>query len=40
MIRGYRVEGIAEPLEQQVRPLDKIVNELAKGKAMEKIKRA
>ena len=39
VICGYRVEEIADPLEQQVRQLDKIVDELAKGKAMEKIKR-
>ena len=39
VICGYRVEDIADPLEQQVRWLDKIVDELAKGKAMEKIKR-
>ena len=37
--RGYHVEEIAAPLEQQVRQLDKIVDELAKGKALEKIKR-
>lgn len=39
VICGYRVEDIADPLEQQVRQLDKIVDELAKGKALEKIKR-
>ena len=39
VICGYRVEDIADPLEQKMRWLDKIVDELAKGKAMEKIKR-
>jgi hypothetical protein len=38
-ICGYRVEDIADPLEQKVRQLDKLIDELAKGKAMEKIKR-
>ena len=39
LICGHRVEDIADPVEQQVRQLDKIVDELAKGKALEKIKR-
>ncbi len=39
VICGYRVEEIADPVERQVRMLDKIVDELAKGRAMEKIKR-
>jgi hypothetical protein len=39
LICGHRVEDIADPLEQQVRQLDKIVDELAKGKALEKIMR-
>ena len=39
LICGYRVEDIADPVEQKVRQLDKLVDELAKGKAMEKIKR-
>jgi hypothetical protein len=39
LICGYRVEEIADPLEQTLRQLDKLVDELAKGKAMEKIKR-
>lgn len=39
LICGHRVEEIVDPLEQQVRQLDKIVDELAKGKALEKIKR-
>ncbi|HTM96425.1 MAG TPA: DUF2200 domain-containing protein [Croceibacterium sp.] len=39
VVCGYRIEDIADPLEQKVRWLDKLVDELAKGKAMEKIKR-
>lgn len=39
VICGYRVEDIADPLMQQIRYLDKLVDELAKGKAMEKILR-
>ncbi|HYD25630.1 MAG TPA: DUF2200 domain-containing protein [Croceibacterium sp.] len=39
VICGYRVEDIADPFEQQLRQLDKLIDELAKGKAMEKIKR-
>jgi hypothetical protein len=39
VVCGYRVEDIADPLEQKVRQLDKLVDELAKGKALEKIKR-
>ena len=39
VICGYRVEEIANPLTQQVRYLDKLVDELAKGKTMEKILR-
>ena len=38
-ICGYRVEDIEDPVEQKVRHLDKLVDELARGKAMEKIKR-
>ena len=37
--RGVRVEDIQEPLMQEIRYLDKLVDELAKGKAMEKILR-
>src|SRR5215211_910077 len=37
IICGYRVEGIKNPLMQQVRYLDKLVDELAKGRKMEKI---
>ncbi len=39
VICGYRVEKIEEPLTQQVRYLDKLVDELAKGRKMEKILR-
>ncbi|MCG6151392.1 DUF2200 domain-containing protein [Leptospira bandrabouensis] len=39
MICGYRVEEIQNPLTQKVRYLDKLVDELAKGKAIEKILR-
>ncbi len=39
LICGYRVEEIEHPLTQQVRYLDKLVDELAKGKKMEKILR-
>ena len=39
MICGYRIEDIETPLTQQVRYLDKLVDELAKGKKMEKILR-
>jgi len=40
MICGYRVEEIETPLTRQARYLDKLVDELAKGKKMEKIFRA
>ena len=39
VICGYRVEEIADPLMQQVRYLDKLVDELAKGRALDKILR-
>jgi hypothetical protein len=39
VICGYRVEDIENPLTQQVRYLDKLVDELAKGRKMEKILR-
>ncbi len=39
VICGYRVEEITNPLTQKVRCLDKLVDELAKGKKMEKILR-
>ena len=40
VICGYRVEDIETPLTRQVRYLDKLVDELAKGRKMEKILRA
>jgi len=40
LICGYRVEEIEDPLTQKVRYLDKLVDELAKGKKMEKILRS
>ncbi|WP_224996952.1 DUF2200 domain-containing protein [Cesiribacter sp. SM1] len=40
VICGYRVEEIENPLTQQVRYLDKLVDELAKGKKLEKILRS
>jgi hypothetical protein len=40
VICGVRVEEIEEPLMQEIRYLDKLIDELAKGKAMEKILRA
>lgn len=39
VICGYRVEEIENPLTQKVRYLDKLVDELAKGRKMEKILR-
>jgi hypothetical protein len=39
MICGYRIEEIENTLTKQIRYLDKLVDELAKGKAMEKILR-
>ncbi len=39
VICGYRVEEIKDPLMQKIRYLDKLVDELAKGKTMEKILR-
>jgi len=40
VICGYRVEEIEDKLMQKVRYLDKLIDELAKGKTMEKILRA
>jgi len=40
VICGYRVEEIKDPLMQKIRWLDKLVDELAKGKPMEKILRS
>lgn len=39
VICGYRVEDIEDPLMQKIRYMDKLVDELAKGKKMEKILR-
>ena len=39
VICGYRVEEIEDPLTQKVRYMDKLVDELAKGRKMEKILR-
>ena len=39
LICGVRVETIEDPLVQQVRYLDKLVDELAKGRALEKVLR-
>ncbi|MDF1618868.1 DUF2200 domain-containing protein [Petrocella sp. FN5] len=39
VICGIRVENIEEPLMQEIRYMDKLIDELAKGKAMEKILR-
>lgn len=40
MICGYRVEEIEEPLMRNIRYLDKLIDELAKGKKMAKILRS
>lgn len=40
VICGYRVEDIENPLMQKIRYLDKLVDELAKGKSMDKILRS
>ncbi len=39
VVCGVRVEEIKEPLMQEIRYLDKLIDELARGKAMEKIMR-
>ena len=39
VVCGVRVEEVADPLMRRIRQLDKLVDELAKGKAMEKILR-
>ncbi|WP_306569163.1 DUF2200 domain-containing protein [Faecalispora jeddahensis] len=39
VVCGIRVEDIKEPLMREIRYLDKLIDELAKGKAMEKILR-
>ena len=40
VVCGVRVEDIEEPLMQEIRYLDKLIDELAKGKPMERILRA
>lgn len=40
VVCGVRVEEIEEPLMREIRYLDKLIDELAKGKAMDKILRA
>lgn len=40
VVCGVRVEDVEDPLMQKIRWLDKLVDELAKGKSMEKILRA
>ncbi|MEY4504578.1 MAG: hypothetical protein RL154_874 [Pseudomonadota bacterium] len=40
MICGYRIEDIEDELMRKIRYLDKLVDELAKGRAMEKILRS
>jgi hypothetical protein len=39
MICGYRVEDIEDPFMREIRHLDKLVDEVSKGKAMEKVLR-
>jgi hypothetical protein len=39
VVCGIRVEEIEDPLMQKIRYLDKLIDELARGKAMEKILR-
>lgn len=40
VVCGVRVEDVEDPLMQKIRWLDKLIDELAKGRAMEKILRA
>jgi len=40
VVCGVRVENVEEPLMREIRYLDKLIDELAKGKAMEKVLRA
>lgn len=40
VICGYRIEEIEHPLMRKIRYLDKLIDELAKGKSMEKILRS
>jgi hypothetical protein len=39
VICGYRIEEIQDPLEKNIRYMDKLIDELAKGKKMERILR-
>jgi len=39
VVCGVRVEDVEEPLMREIRYLDKLIDELAKGKALEKILR-
>jgi len=39
VVCGVRVENVAEPIMREIRYLDKLIDELAKGKAMERILR-
>ncbi|WP_241988036.1 DUF2200 family protein [Dokdonella fugitiva] len=39
VVCGVRVEAVEDPLMRKIRCLDKLIDELAKGKAMEKILR-
>ena len=39
VVCGVRVEGVEEPLMKRIRQLDKLVDELAKGKPLEKVLR-
>ena len=40
VICGIRIENIEDPTTQEIRRLDKLIDELAKGRAMEKILRS
>ena len=40
VVCGVRVQDIEDPLMQQIRYLDKLVDELAKGRALEKVLRS
>ena len=40
VVCGVRIEEVEEPLMREIRYLDKLIDELAKGKAMEKVLRA
>ena len=40
VVCGVRVESVEDPLMKKIRMLDKLIDELARGKAMEKVKRS